>query len=95
MLEKKTLKHHAALLDRMANALGVDLQDAALSGRVSIDEISDAVLDCTSCPDPTACQAWLDSRPETAGATPGYCRNAELLNALREQIAASPRKQGD
>ena len=95
MLDKGTLKHHAALLDRMANAIGVDLQEAAVAGQVSIDEISDAVLDCTNCPDPAACRNWLDARSGEATATPGYCRNADLLSDLREQVARSTRNQGD
>jgi uncharacterized protein DUF6455 len=81
--DKSRLKLHAALLDRMATAQGVDLQEAALSGRLSIDDISDAVLNCVDCPDPTACQGWLERQSGTAPATPGYCRNADLLRDLR------------
>ncbi len=83
MQDKTTLKLHAALLDRMAMALGVDLQEAALSGRLRIDDISDAVLNCTDCPDPAACGNWLESHSGPETATPGYCRNADLLRDLR------------
>ncbi len=43
------LKTHAALFDRMAETVGLDLQEEAISGRLRFDEISEAVLRCTRC----------------------------------------------
>lgn len=84
MQDRDTLKRHAALVDRMATALGVDLEEAALAGGVSVDEISDAVLRCTGCADPGHCEAWLGARAGAeAAATPGYCRNRDLMARLR------------
>ncbi|MEX0349066.1 MAG: DUF6455 family protein [Paracoccaceae bacterium] len=81
MQSPKTLKRHAALLDEMAQTLGVDLQDAALRGDLEFGEIADAVIACTGCTNPTHCEAWLaeNSRAESG---PGYCRNTELLKRL-------------
>jgi len=84
MQDRDRLKAHAALVDRMATALGVDLEEAALAGQVNIDEISDAVLRCTGCSDPAHCRAWLEARAAAdAAETPGYCRNRDLLHRLR------------
>ncbi|MFY2825734.1 DUF6455 family protein [Ruegeria sp. MALMAid1280] len=75
------LKLHAGLVDRMASKLGVDLQEAAIGGDVSIDQLSDAVLNCTDCPNPGHCQRFLD-QPAVVARAPEYCRNQGLLNKL-------------
>lgn len=82
MQDRNTLKRHAALVDRMASALGIDLEEAALSGRLAMDEISEAVLRCTGCADPGQCSAWL-AVPVKAEAAPGFCRNRDLMTRLR------------
>ena len=82
MQDRNTLKRHAALVDRMATALGIDLEEAVLSGQLAMDELSDAVLRCTGCADPGHCSGWLAVRAE-AQAAPGICRNRELLARLR------------
>lgn len=84
MQERDSLRRHAALVDRMATALGIDLEEAALSGRVAVDEISEAVLRCTGCADPTHCEGWLASRV-SAEVAPGYCRNRDLMARLRRE----------
>ncbi|WP_170365507.1 DUF6455 family protein [Ruegeria arenilitoris] len=81
MSRREELRRHAALVDRMAQKLGVDLQEAAIGGSVSIDEITDAVLRCTGCTNPYHCDRALalqngDGRP------PEYCRNQDLLARL-------------
>ncbi len=81
MHSRETLKKHAELVDRMANRVGVDLEDAAIRGDVSIDQISDAVLRCTGCANPDHCQSLLN-RAEITGNTPEYCRNKPLFNQL-------------
>lgn len=85
MPSRTVLKRHAELVDRMAQAVGVDLEEAALGGRVSVSEIGDAVLSCTGCGQPGACESWL---AETAGPQdrpPSYCRNTDLLARLRPE----------
>lgn len=82
MSDREMLKHHAGLVDRMATNLGVDLQEAAIAGALKIDDISDAVLRCTECPNPGHCQSML-SRGDAPGRTPEFCRNQDLLNRLQ------------
>jgi hypothetical protein len=77
-------KHHADLVDRMSAALGLDLQEEAIAGRVSLDQITDAVLSCTGCSAPGHCAAWLRDQPAaSAPQTPGYCRNRRLFARLK------------
>lgn len=79
MTPRLTLKRHADLLDRMANATGVDLEQAMMEGRYEIDQLGEAVLACTGCSQPGDCQHWLEAN-EAKGTTqdpPTYCRNRE------------------
>ncbi|GHH01636.1 DUF6455 family protein [Pseudodonghicola xiamenensis] len=87
MQDRDSLKRHAALVDRMAETLGIDLQEAALEGSVAMDEIADAVLRCTGCSDPSHCAGWLDGHGHGAAQTPGYCRNRDLMARLRPGVA--------
>lgn len=82
MQSTTTLKRHADLVDRMAGTQGVDLEERMMAGVMRPDEVSDAVLACTGCASVDACATWLD-RTETAGATPDYCRNADLFARLK------------
>ncbi|MES0824486.1 DUF6455 family protein [Ruegeria sp. SCP11] len=81
MTSRETLKHHAGLVDRMATKLGVDLQQSAIDGDVLFDELTDAVLRCTDCPNPKHCQNFLVQSAQVDRA-PEYCRNQELLGKL-------------
>ena len=83
MLNRDTLKRHAALVDRMATARGLDLEEHLLRGNLSIPELDDAVLRCTGCSDPGSCETWLAGQGGHAEATPSYCRNAELFEELK------------
>ncbi|MCG7519360.1 DUF6455 family protein [Ruegeria sp. Ofav3-42] len=78
---KDTLKRHAELVDNMATRVGVDLEDAAISGKVTIDEISEAVIRCSACSNPDHCEGLL-AEPDHDGKTPEYCKNKELLDRL-------------
>ncbi|MEQ9695776.1 DUF6455 family protein [Shimia sp. SDUM112013] len=80
------LKHHADLLDRAATRVGVDLQEAALSGRLAFDDIADSVLRCSKCALPEACQVWLSEPAEVGDTLPGYCANHEVITALQENV---------
>lgn len=83
------LRHHADLVDRMSAALGIDLQEAAISGRVRIDELSDAVLACTGCSAPDHCGTWLRRHPAGGASTaPGFCRNGRLFARLGREGAS-------
>lgn len=87
MTNTTILAKHAALVDDMGQALGVDLEEKVLRGDLAPDDLVDAVLSCSNCTDPGKCRAWLDSRESVAATTPGYCRNTELLEGLRDGVA--------
>jgi hypothetical protein len=84
MTDQTRIKHHAQLVDDMAGALGVDLEDAMLEGRMSMDQLSDAVLSCTGCSNPEHCAKWLTTQTGQAEATPDYCRNSDMLSRLAQ-----------
>lgn len=82
-MTKTTLKKHADLMDRMANTLGVDLEQVMMEGRMTMDQLGDAVLSCTGCASPDNCQHWLGAQTSPADQAPDYCRNADMLIRLR------------
>lgn len=82
MQSPKTLKHHAALVDQMAETVVIDLEEAVLSGAARFDEVADAVLRCTECSDPEHCASWLKTA-ERQAEPPAYCRNFTLFTASR------------
>lgn len=81
MQNAQTIKRHAALVDRMAASLGVDLEEAVLQARVSVDELTDAVLRCTGCSNADHCEHV--HLAQGLGRTPSFCRNADLFTALK------------
>ena len=81
MTDRDRLRRHADLVDRMASTLGIDLQEVAIKGDVSPDEISDIVLRCADCPNPDDCAGFL-ARNTNSKCTPEYCRNQELFGRL-------------
>ena len=88
MTESDKFKKHAALFDRTATRLGIDLEELAMTGALSIDEISEAVLRCTECSNPSDCRHWLDRDEGIAKAPPVYCRNQELMDVLKKRSQA-------
>lgn len=83
MTANATLKTHANLVDRMAETLGLDLEETMMEGRMTIDQLSDAVLSCTGCTQPEACQHWLADQARPAPEPPEYCRNRDMFTRLR------------
>lgn len=88
MTGKTTLTRHADLMDRMANAVGVDLEQAMMEGRMTMDQLGDAVLACTGCTNPENCAHLLADQCGALPAPPDYCRNSETLLRLREGKSA-------
>lgn len=84
MREHATLKTHAALLDGMSSAMGLDLQEEAIAGRLQFDEISEAVLRCTRCAYPSQCAINLARSSVKKDQAPDFCRNRDLLAYLKE-----------
>jgi len=81
MRDRAILKRLAALVDRMATVVGIDLEEAALAGRLAIDDIAEAVLRCTGCSAPEAWPCWTEA--QAGNAAPGYCRNRDMLARLK------------
>jgi len=82
MQGKKTLREHEILVNRMAGTLGVDLGEAELRGQITPSARDDMTLACTKCTDPGGCDQWLGENAK-ADSAPAYCRNADLLAALK------------
>lgn len=79
------LKYHAGLVDDAAMRLGLDLQEAAIAGVISFDELENAVTRCMGCARPKDCEAWLN-RTVAADAAPQYCRNGALLARVKDDL---------
>ncbi|WP_319825647.1 DUF6455 family protein [Thalassovita sp.] len=73
---------HTELVDRMAQALGVDLQALAAEGQLDRDELDRVVVRCTACSDPDDCETWLDHQPDGLDTPPYYCCNQALFERL-------------
>lgn len=91
MIDLAKIKTHARLFDRMGKAVGLDLEEEAVSGHLQFEEIAEAVLRCSRCSAPHACQRWLDQTEAastengtTTENTPDYCRNADLFSYLQQ-----------
>ncbi|TCL08852.1 hypothetical protein BXY66_0893 [Shimia isoporae] len=82
MPKAQNLRRHVALMDNAARRVGMDLQEAAIRGALRVDEISDAVVRCTNCPKPDACEAWLMKGPGTKGDLPEFCRNKVMFSRV-------------
>lgn len=80
MANQHLFRRHADLVDRMADRLGVDLEEAVLRGQMELDELSDAVVRCSGCQNPDNCEYILDNSIGTG--TPAYCRNTALFTKL-------------
>ena len=84
MASDTDFNRHATLVDHMASTLGVDLEEKIMRGRLTYGQLDDAVLACTGCTQPCACEQWLGAQAETAPDAPDYCRNAALFENLRD-----------
>lgn len=87
MSNPQTLRKHAALVDRMSGAVGVDLEEMILRGQLQGATLGDAVLGCTGCTNPEGCGHWLDRQEGidgTADATPDFCRNSSLFDLFKQ-----------
>jgi len=77
-------QRHADLIERMANALGLDLDERIMQGGLDIESLDDAVLRCTLCSDPEGCEHWVSAQQDEAPAAPEMCRNLALFQALKQ-----------
>lgn len=96
MFGLKTLNRHAALMNRMAQVLGVDLTGAMETRHLSGEDWRAAVIRCTSCSDPAGCQHWLADHDAQDGAArpsaaPDYCNNRLMMARLRTILTEEPK----
>ena len=83
MPNHQTIRRHAQLVDRMATAQGVDLEEQIMRGAMSVMELEDAVLSCTACTQPDVCAALLATSEVSPDKPPSFCRNADLFARLQ------------
>jgi len=83
MFNFSKIDRHAGLVNRMADALDVDFAEELQRGRLMPQELRSAVFRCTNCSNPDSCEAWLEAHADGADDTPEYCRNRNLMAALR------------
>ncbi len=83
MTSRMILRRHAELVDRMANTLGLDLEELAMAGQLRIGTVSDAVLACAGCSNPNGCERWLDLQDTHSAEPPQICRNRDLFAELK------------
>lgn len=79
MFSFSKIDRHAGLMSKMADRNGADLEDAIQSGVLSPEHYRTAVLSCTACIDPDACEARLATGE---GGVPEYCRNAGMISRI-------------
>jgi hypothetical protein len=82
MEQHSAIRKHAELFDSMASAMGVDVEEAVMRGRMEFDAIADSVLRCAGCSHPDRCAGLLADGSRLA-AVPDYCQNRSLLENLR------------
>ena len=78
---------HTRLVDRMANTLGIDLDEAILRGHVTPELAQDAVYTCVGCSKPDACEAWVNDHESGSETAPEFCRNNSLFSLLSKGLA--------
>ena len=80
----RILNHHAGLVNRMAETVGVDLSHSLAAGHLSGEDWHGMFMRCTQCADPVACQGWLATHQgETVVAAPAWCRNEAQMRRLQ------------
>lgn len=73
---------HSQLVTRMADAIGVDLEEKQMRAELAPEALDGAVHRCMGCDDPNGCQRWMDSQEQRAPAPPSYCKNIEFFKLL-------------
>lgn len=71
---------HTALMTRMADTLGQDLDTQMQMGELPPQEFRTMVFNCLACREAGECKQWLDAQDGLADAPPPYCRNKARLS---------------
>ncbi|MEL6645929.1 MAG: DUF6455 family protein [Pseudomonadota bacterium] len=75
MFSFKKMDRHAALMTRMADAVGQDLSAQILRGDLAPQDYRTLLLACVGCKNADRCTDWLDAQTDLADAPPAFCRN--------------------
>lgn len=75
------IDHHATVMGRMAETLGVDFAESVATSPSTVRDYRQAVLRCTACTHEEDCMRWMQENPRAAAA-PDYCRNKDILERL-------------
>ncbi|QFT64813.1 hypothetical protein SAMN05421853_101322 [Roseivivax halotolerans] len=84
MVSRKIRDKHETLVSRMADTLGLDLEELGQRGLFPSAERDDAILSCLGCTQLGSCEAFLLDTV-AADAAPPYCRNAERFATLSDK----------
>ncbi|MEM8877831.1 MAG: DUF6455 family protein [Pseudomonadota bacterium] len=76
---------HAERMNRMSEITHADLAEALIKEQLSPEDYRRAVVSCTRCSQPGACDAWLDAHQSSDEQPPAYCRNRQMLVDLAER----------
>jgi len=71
-------------MERMARALGVDIEMAVMDGNIDQNQIERLKLRCALCDQPDACSRLLLAR-STMEVAPDFCVNSSVLAELRRK----------
>lgn len=71
---------HARLVLRMADRLGVDLDEAMMRAEIDEDTFQGAVDRCIGCTQPIRCRTLLDT-VSSQFELPEFCRNGDLFES--------------
>lgn len=77
---------HARLVTRMADALGVDLDEEIQRGRAAPEDERGRIYRCLSCTEPDLCAKFLEATTTPARRAPRYCRNKDELERLAGRV---------
>lgn len=79
----KKLDRASGLIGSMAETLHANLGQGLAEGRITGQDMRNAVMACMGCEGSGDCANWLSDHPEGAKDTPDYCRNRSMLHRLR------------
>ena len=74
--------HHAKLVSKMADKVGIDLTEEMQRGKVDAEDLRMMVHRCEGCTDPEDCIALMESGDKSAF-PPSYCRNADTFATMK------------
>ena len=74
---------HPGQLSKMTKTLGVDLEQAISTSKLTNIQLHDIAFRCSECREKNACDNWLAAHHDGTTEAPEYCLNKETLKGLR------------